>query len=303
MYSKRRYYFLTLAKHRNISKAAEELMVSQPSLTQYINKLEEELGIKLFDRNFTPLRLTEAGETYHMYLKESWERDQAFLERLDEIRKKNSNPLRIGVPMQKQKELSSILLPEFLSSNPNVSVHVWEGTSISVCEKVRKGIVDIGFAHILNIEEFPFEAKLVKKERIVLICNRKNPLAQGLVSDLKVTSPVDITALKSQLFYEMAPEYYLFEVSKMYMDHYGVKPEKKIVMSSLRAIINIIASKENTGYALIPDYIFDDMNLEALSDKLTFMRLGEEDIYWDFVMFKKKGMKLSKEARLFWNIL
>ena len=61
MYSGRRYYFITIAETLNITRAAERLLVSQPSLTQYLNRLEKELDIKLVDRQFTPLRLTEAG--------------------------------------------------------------------------------------------------------------------------------------------------------------------------------------------------------------------------------------------------
>lgn len=53
----RRYYFITIAETLNITRAAEQLMVSQPSLTQYLNKLESDLEIKLVGRSFTPLRL------------------------------------------------------------------------------------------------------------------------------------------------------------------------------------------------------------------------------------------------------
>ncbi len=81
----RKYYFLTIAETLNITRAAEQLAVSQPSLTQYINRLEQMLGIRLFDRNFTPLRLTRAGLLYYEYLQDEKKREDRFetdLERL-----------------------------------------------------------------------------------------------------------------------------------------------------------------------------------------------------------------------------
>ena len=54
-------YFLTIVETGNITRAAEKHYISQPSMTQYLNKLEKRLGIKLFDRSSTPLSLTKAG--------------------------------------------------------------------------------------------------------------------------------------------------------------------------------------------------------------------------------------------------
>ena len=57
-------YAVAVAQEKNISKAAERLFISQSALTKSLNRLEEELGIKIFDRNVVPVRLTFAGECY-----------------------------------------------------------------------------------------------------------------------------------------------------------------------------------------------------------------------------------------------
>lgn len=57
-------YVLSIAKWKNMTKAAEELYVSQSSLSQYISKLEQELGTPLFVRAYNQLVLTKAGEMY-----------------------------------------------------------------------------------------------------------------------------------------------------------------------------------------------------------------------------------------------
>ena len=57
-------YVLALAEEKSLTKAAKRLYISQPGLTSYINKLEQYLGIKLFDRTVTPIQVTEAGMIY-----------------------------------------------------------------------------------------------------------------------------------------------------------------------------------------------------------------------------------------------
>ena len=64
-------YVLALAEEKSLTKAAKRLYISQPGLTSYINKLEQYLGIKLFDRTVTPIQVTEAGMIYISKMKNS----------------------------------------------------------------------------------------------------------------------------------------------------------------------------------------------------------------------------------------
>jgi len=58
------YYAICVVEHKSISKAAEALFISQQTLSQHINKLEQLLGCKIFDRNNIPLKLTYEGEVF-----------------------------------------------------------------------------------------------------------------------------------------------------------------------------------------------------------------------------------------------
>lgn len=53
-----------MAEERNLTRAARKAFISQPTLTNYINRLEEQLGVKLFDRSVTPIEITRAGALY-----------------------------------------------------------------------------------------------------------------------------------------------------------------------------------------------------------------------------------------------
>ena len=71
MLSKNDELFLTVAKSESISKAAEQLYISQPSLTKRMQQLEAQLGVALFDHKSRPLKLSPAGELYYEYLTRS----------------------------------------------------------------------------------------------------------------------------------------------------------------------------------------------------------------------------------------
>lgn len=57
-------YVLALAEERNLTRAAKKTFISQPALTNYINRLESQLGVKLFDRTVSPIQITRAGALY-----------------------------------------------------------------------------------------------------------------------------------------------------------------------------------------------------------------------------------------------
>ena len=57
-------YFIAIVEEKNLTKAAQRLYISQPSLTRYVNRLEEEYGVKLLDRGQSPVELTAAGSLF-----------------------------------------------------------------------------------------------------------------------------------------------------------------------------------------------------------------------------------------------
>ena len=90
-------YFLTIAAERSVSKAAERLYLSQPYLSQYLARLEKELGARLFDRSHTPLMLTPAGELYRSYLESVSLLGRRLDSQLSELQEHKGNTLHIGV--------------------------------------------------------------------------------------------------------------------------------------------------------------------------------------------------------------
>ena len=132
MISKTDLYFLTIAQSGSLNRASRELYVSQPSLSKYIQRLEERLGTPLFDRSCSPMKLNAAGTLYLRHLMESMEREQQLLDRMQEITGEIRGTLRVGMPpFFGQCHLPKVL-PAFTAEYPHVAIDLHEGTGRSM---------------------------------------------------------------------------------------------------------------------------------------------------------------------------
>ena len=100
LYSQQTLHYLDiLLKHGNFTKAAKDLYVSQPHLTQTIKRIEIELGAKIINRDVTPLQLTAAGKVYHQYLMTA------------EIERKSFGNSCSNIPIRIKKSYISVFYP------------------------------------------------------------------------------------------------------------------------------------------------------------------------------------------------
>ena len=122
MLSKTDYYFLVIAKTGNLNQAAQQLYVSQPSLSKYIQRLETQLGTSLFDRSSSPMRLNESGKIYLQYLRNAIEKEQELLCQIGEINQMIRGTLRLGIPSFCGQCYLPKVLPAFSREFPHVSL-------------------------------------------------------------------------------------------------------------------------------------------------------------------------------------
>ena len=110
MVSKQDETFLAIAQAGSVSKAAQGLYLSQPAVSRSLKRLEEDLGVQLFDREAVPLRLTQAGERYLRYVRENQERERRLRQDLAQLEREPSGTVRVGLNFWR----SSLVLPRVL---------------------------------------------------------------------------------------------------------------------------------------------------------------------------------------------
>ena len=193
MFVKNPEYFLTIAKERSISKAAEQLYLSQPYLSQYLAKLEHTLGVALMDRSHTPLTLTTAGEVFYAYLERQSYLDRQLFSDLRDIQDRNRPVLHIGVSPWRGAMLLPDILPLFTPQFPDVQVVLHEAAVPELTKLAEDSVIDFCIMHIpSDLTELSYE--LIMREHVFLIGHKSHPLLRGL--DSPYDRPLQFTQLR-----------------------------------------------------------------------------------------------------------
>jgi DNA-binding transcriptional LysR family regulator len=131
-----------LLKHGNFTKAAKELYISQPYLTQTIKKLEHSLEIEIINRKVTPLQLTEAGKIYFEYLRNQELQTDKLRRRLAMFSENREQSISIGVLPSLGSYLLPRFIPEFKQSHPEVRIDLSELLPEDNEKKALNGEID-----------------------------------------------------------------------------------------------------------------------------------------------------------------
>jgi LysR family transcriptional regulator, hydrogen peroxide-inducible genes activator len=136
-------YVVALAEHRHFGRAAEACFVSQPTLSMQLRKLEDELGVSLFDRSLQPIRPTERGAQIVARARAVLaERDRLIALLHDEGAV--AGPLRIGVIPTLATYLLPLVAPALADRYPGIELSVEELTTAHLLEHLGAGRVDAG---------------------------------------------------------------------------------------------------------------------------------------------------------------
>ncbi|MEL5938865.1 LysR family transcriptional regulator [Tetragenococcus halophilus] len=119
-------YIDTLLKYNNFTKAAKNLYISQPYLTQTIKKVEQELGVEIINRQSAHFKLTEAGKIYYQYL-ETLEAKEADLQKRIARFSRSAQPrIRLGILASLGTFLLPLFVPKFLIKHQNTRLNIEE---------------------------------------------------------------------------------------------------------------------------------------------------------------------------------
>lgn len=122
------HYIDVLLKESNFTKAARELYISQPYLTQLIKRIEKKLGAEIINRNHIPFSLTEAGIIYYKYLENISYNDHQLELKLFPFTHPNKEIIKLGILESLGTFILPQLLPPFLKQNPNIEIQLYENS-------------------------------------------------------------------------------------------------------------------------------------------------------------------------------
>lgn len=170
-------YFLETAREGNMTRAAERLFISQPTMSKQLKELENELGAKLFIRSNYSIRLTEAG----MLLRDRAEdilslvaKTEAEFKSLEET---NSGDIFVGAPESEAMSLFAEAVHTLQKNYPRIRCNIYSGNLSDVCERLDKGLLDFAIVmSYVDLSKYNY-LELPMKDTWGILMRKDDPLA------------------------------------------------------------------------------------------------------------------------------
>lgn len=241
-------YFLMVAREENITKAANLLHITQPTLSRQLIQLEEELGVTLFQRSKHRIILTEDG----MLLRRRANEIISLMEKTQQELTKEYDDLvgeiSIGCGETQNMSYLSQKIKDFHKIHPLVKFHIHSTTADEIKERIENGLLDMGLVtEPVDISKYNF-FRLPQKEQWGILVHEKHRLAQKtfITPDDLINEPLIIakrTAVQNEL-----------------INWFNNSSEKLKIVATYNLILNAANMvKHQIGVALCFNLIFDNL--------------------------------------------
>lgn len=307
-------YILTAAQYGTISKAAEVLGISQPALSAYIKKTEEQLGIVIFDRTVKPMAITDAGKLYIDYLTQQSNLERTFQEQLSDLNNLKSGRLVLGGASFFNVSYFPKAIADFVLKYPGIDIKVVDGSVPEVTRMAVDHELDLFIAPSWDMDEMCIYEK-VATEKIFLCVpeqfeiNKKlkkyriphETVLQGKteswISKREKNIRPDFSLFRDEKFIRLGENQHIGSIMSELFRRYGFIPEKGISVSQTMTSFGLTLS--GAGISLVTEGSLKNGNLKDYPALyLIDEDLGQRDIYIAY----SKTKYLSAAAKAFIQI-
>ncbi|MEH7505860.1 LysR family transcriptional regulator [Neobacillus drentensis] len=275
--------FLEVAKHKSITKAAENMHLSQPALSKSIRALEEELGTTLIIRTNKTSDLTDAGRIVVEFAQKMAAVLSEMKTTLNDITNLSRGQINIGLPPLIGSLFFPRVMAKFHHAFPNIELNITEYGGARVVKSVEEGEFELGVA-VLPIDEQQFDVYPIVEEEMKLLVFKDHRLASRKV--------VDIKELKEEEFIFYHEEFALNQIMRDQFIAVGFEPKILFQSSQWDLMTEMVAA--NLGITILPRSICN----RAFNTDLRIIDL-KEDILWRLAVITKQGRYISNAGRTF----
>lgn len=274
-------YFQTVCRYSSITKAAEELYVSQPAISFCIKELEDEFGVKLFHRRNNRLQLTVEGNIFLEKVNYILKSVDALVGQMKDLGN-NRNHVKVAVPAMISTFLFPAIFNDYSEKFPDVEVEMLETGSMQVRKLVDANSVDLGITiNDSTVNEAYNTLHLVSTE-LVFCVSKNHPLASRTSISFQELSDTHLILFK--------PDSYQNIIIKRGFAEAGIEPRIRLYTSQLYTIKKFL-SYGNAGAFLY-------RQVAEMDDDLVCIPL-ERPIVQDIVLIWTKSGSLYSDAENF----
>lgn len=294
-------YFLAIARYKSLSKAADYLFVSQSTLSQFLAREEQELGVRLVMRNRNELSLTYEGQLYEETCRNMVSLQESLYKKLAEAAGSKTGHISIGITPQWGGEMFAEIFPTFKQKYPNYLVNLLEDTTKPLLEQVTRGTLDI--AILAAAESAPITLPNVSmcREELILavpVSVGEQTRETGTVRALtgaeqnqaagraKAFLPsADIASFRSENFIISCSGTAIRDITNGIFEQKKITPRVICEINNHSSSLKMVAS--GLGITIIPaSYICDNPNI-------LFFSIGK-GVYWNICTVAKRNFHPSE---------
>lgn len=234
-------YFKMVSQFNNITRAAEQLHVSQPSVTTAIQKLEDELGVPLFDRSKKRLALTIEGQTFLRRIEAVLQGLQDAVLEMNDYKEFQRGSIKLGIPPMIGSYLFPHIFVTFQKQFPNLHISVTEGGSLSLIRSLEKGNLDVAIV-IMSPVPSVLNTLPISTRQILLCLPPEHPFTYR--------DRVPFPELKDQPLILLKEDYSHRRIIFEECEKYGFEPNVVLSSSQIETIKGLVANGVGSTFLL-----------------------------------------------------
>ena len=226
-------YFLAVAEHRNFTRAAEALHVSQPTLSQQIRQLEDSLRVQLLDRSGRTIQLTDAGAAYVRYAQRALQDLEAGSRAIHDVQELSRGSLRLAMTPTFTAYLIGPLLEKYNRRYPNITLNILEMPQERMEALLNEDALDVGIA-FSDTHSPDIETQVLFVEALAMVVGKSHPYAK------KKRGPLTLQEFEREALVLLNEEFATRHYIDRYCRQHGVAPRIAMEVNSISAVIEIV---------------------------------------------------------------
>ncbi len=286
-------YVLVLSETQSFSKAAEELNISQPSLSQYIKKIEKEVGLDLFVRAGGNVRVTEAGKVYIEAGRKILDIEHQLQNQLADIEASKTGTIIVGISPYRSVHLMPQVVRRFHEKHPGIKLVLDERSGLELFEGANRGDFDI-FVTTPSEKTTSFVTRHMLYEELILAVPKESELYFRLSKESRRVSDrlfpaIDINKINGEQFISLGEYMPMRLRTDELCSQYNLMFNTVLEVRSNEALISAVTS--GVGAAIVPDCLshYDEDN-----KRIAFFSFEQEIPRREVVLAYRHDQYLSK---------
>lgn len=280
-------YVQVLSQEGSFARAADALGISQPSLSQYIKKIETEVGMPLFERINGNVRLTDAGEVYVEYGRQILNLEHRMETQFSDIAGNKTGSVIIGTSPYRSAGMMPAVAKAFRAKYPGIHLVIEEMVSSDLIDRMEKGAFDLCLT-MLPVDEKLFTYDKIMEEEMVLAVPADYPEFSASAAPDRRYPVIDVREIDGGDFVMITESQVMQQILNDLCVEYRLNLKKAAVVKALEAQINMVRS--GIGMAVVPTGIERFCN----PDEVRFYSFAQELPRREVVVMRRKDRKQTQ---------